>query len=228
MSRRRLLSPRLTHAIVEDDARLGMAIHEITRTSPVMKAHSRSERKRQDAVRRTVADDQRAAVIALDDAHVDRVAELALLLVRWAFEKAVDSASSPGRSPQDDRDAFLDLGGRRVVLPGHLHRGRADTLHVAEQLARRDAEPLCDGGDGREAGVALVGLNGRKEMGREPRLLTQVFEREPLGSTTAPDFATKRHARESGRERAVGTFPMVYVTCTMQQVRRSSRSVGIG
>jgi hypothetical protein len=84
-TRRPSRPPTLTAEIVQDEEQLSDAIDDFIKTSPVMQAHARRVRKRQDALRRAVDDDHWAVVIALDDAHVDRVAELTVLLARWAF-----------------------------------------------------------------------------------------------------------------------------------------------
>lgn len=98
-STRRPRRPKLTPEIIEDDEKLAAVIDDFIRTSPVMRAHARRVRKRHDTLRRAVDDDHWAAVIALDDGHVDRVADLSVLLVRWAFDAGAQFIGVAGKRP---------------------------------------------------------------------------------------------------------------------------------
>lgn len=91
--------PRLTPDVLDDDEKLVLVIGDVVQQSPELVPHYRRVRRKQDAARKAVGDDHWLAVLALDDAHVDRLAELSLVLVRWGFNE--------GRR-------FNDVGGQKL------------------------------------------------------------------------------------------------------------------
>lgn len=83
--------PLLDPTTVADDHKLAAAVDQIIKTDPTAAALQGEILQLQDRLRAVVDDDGWAAFLALDAKTTERWSELALVLVRWAYEQGVNS-----------------------------------------------------------------------------------------------------------------------------------------